>query len=378
MKKNLELTKLEFIYYVGMFLYLIKMWSFITTIVTFSVTFNLLLISFITILFLFKIFFTKNSLKEFLLILLLSIFILFISSRIGNYDFLLTILAIIASFKTDIRKTIKFLLVINCIMLGIHLLYSLFIYLYDKNELLYYLHDGMKRYSLFTRHPNYLGAIIFWCLCGYIYINFNKKNIILIILTSVITFIITGSKTTLIAFVILLLFILFKNKISTKKIRSMILPTFIVLLSFSYFYMTNYNNNTFNVILNNLDNFLTNRVRFSSIAYENFGLTFFGQKIITDNIYILNSNHINKLIIDSFYVSCMVEYGIVYLLLLFVAVLKVLKKLDKKELIFFELFLIICFTERYIVFLTLAFPSLFLCKCFERNEKVDENSNLNK
>lgn len=370
-----KITKLEFCYYLPILLLALKTWLFISTIISTTTFFNITLTIIISFLFMIKIFLTKTNFKEMIVILFISLFVLVSSYKVDNYDLFLNFLAIVASKNVDIKKTIKLLLKINLIMLFIHLFYSLIIYFIEPSKLVYYLDDGIKRYTLFTRHPNYLGATFFWCLCGYIYTHFNsKKNYILIIIIGIFSYFINGSKTSLLAFFMLFLFLLLKKFLKVETLKKVVCCTYVILIIFSFFYMTNFYNAKYSNMLSKLDSYLTNRVRYSAIAYENYGITFFGNKINTNESTILNENYINKLIIDSFYVSCFVEYGCLYLVLILISIFKVKNRLDLKELIFLELFIIICFTERYTIYCILAFPLLFFGKIFERRIKPNENS----
>lgn len=372
------MKKVDNLYYLGIILLTIKMWFFITNLFEVSSLIeNLFMIS-ITILFGLKIFFTKSSYKEFCIITIVGIFIFITSRRIMNIDIFLSVLSILAAKDIDIKKAIKYTLKVNLVCITIHIFRFIECYIFEPSKIEYMMDENAVRYTFFMRHPNYLGATLFWALSSYIYLNFNNKrskNIMLIILIAIITYITCKSRTTIIIFIVLSILILLKDKIKTKTLSKIVKLSFLLSIFISIFVSSNYydfkgqNKN----IVDNLNSVLSGRIKLSAIGLKEYGYTFLGRFIEAGEAKLLAYYGIKRLIIDSFYISCCINYGIFYLFAIGIGLVKLCKKIENKELIFVLLFIIAALTERYVIYSTLVFPLLFFANLYPKRKKEENN-----
>lgn len=369
------MKKVDNLYYLGIILLIIKMWFFITNLFEASALIENIFTIAITLLFGLKIFFTKSSYKEFFIIALIGVFIFVTSQRIMNIDIFLSVLSILAAKNININKTIQYILRVNTIFIIIHVLYFTECYIFEPSKIQYIEDEGVARYTFFMRHPNYLGATLFWTLSSYIYLHFDnkKKNIILIIITSIFVYATCRSRTTLLIFIILLILIVLKDKIRQKTLARIVKISFLIAIFISVFVASNYYN--FNGqaknIVDGLNTVLSGRIKLSAIGIKTYGYTFLGRFINTSNENVLEYYGIKKLIIDSFYISCCINYGIFYLIAIGIGLIKLCKILEKEELIFILLFIIVAVTERYVIYSTLVFPLLFFANLYNIRKRKE-------
>ncbi len=371
------MKKVNNIYYLGIILLTVKMWFFITHLFEVSSFVENIFTLSITILFGLKIFFTRSSYKEFAIISIVGIFIYITSQRIMNIDLFLSVLSILAAKDVNLKKVIKYELIINSIFIVIHIFYFIGCYFFEPGKIEYMIDDDSIRYTFFMRHPNYLGATLLWTISAYIYLHFDDKkntNLFLIIVTAIFVYFSCKSKTTFITFIILFILVIRKNKMKMPRFAKNVNIIFLISIFASIYIATNYYNFTgqAKVVADSLNKTLSGRVKFSAIGIKEYGSTLLGRYINTGDERVLNYYGIKKLIIDSFYISCYINYGIFYLIAIEIGLLKLRKKAGEKEFIFLLIFIIVSLTERYVIYSTLVFPLLFFADLY--NEKRKEKS----
>lgn len=362
--------KPEFFYYIAIFLFAIKSWFFFSKIIEVPSVVEQIFKIFILLFFMLKVIYSKIS-KRKLLISILIFSIMFIIANINNFiNLFFTFLAIICAKDVSVKKSIKVLLFVNLCMLIIHLIYFGFQFFTNRYGVDYILYNGIqKRYYCFMRHPNYVAAIMFWTLCQYICINIEKQksNILISIIVTILCFELTKSRTTMLIFIILLLYLMFRDNVSEKFLKR----TFYIILFggmfLTFFLVFNFNtsNEVLSVFIKNIDTVLSHRITYSYEAIELYPLTFLGNKIDVETAW-----YGSRLMIDSFYISCLVEYGVCLLVIFIFASCKIIKRLSKDEKFFFILITIVALTERYIFYVSLCFPLLYLIKLYDTNKNL--------
>lgn len=374
------------LYFVGIILLSIKTWLFITKIIEVPnyVHYGLALI--IALTFVVKIASTKYTIKEYVGISIISVILIYTFYKTKDTDLILTFLPIVASKGMDINKILKILFKVNLFIFIIHILYHIFCVIFWPNNVMYVIVDNVKRVSFFMRHPNYAGAVTFWLAAIYIFLNYEKKlinNVVLLIICAAIMYCFTVSRTTLIAFFTLILLLILVKKINIKKILYHFTRIiFIFLAIISIFFSMNYFKLGFseNELVNKIDTYLSGRIKLSGYGYYANGSTIFGKEFVFQGGIQTDKFYIDTLVIDSFYVSCLIYYGVVYLVIIAYFVFVTAEKCTQKDLIFLIVFSIIAFSERYIIYVTIAFPLLLIGNRYlNRNKELDSgNFKLNK
>lgn len=360
---NIKLSKLELTYYIGLILLCILNWEFFSKILEFPDIIKNVLTAVILACFLYTIlksnYSTRNLIKV-IIVLLLSLVSSFFSKE---YFIFLTTFAVISAKNVNKNTILKIILFVNTFFLFIHFMLS-FAGLVANKKIYVTYYDGIARQTLNLRHPNYLAAILFWNLACYNYVSKNNKiiKILLSILVLILMYYLTHSRTTILLFALLIMYEIFENKLQNKgKIIKLFMIIFIVIqLYISYFCSVSmiYNNN----VLNTINEFLSQRLYFNSLAVANYNIAILGNSIDSSS---------TQIIVDSFYVSCLVQYGIYNLIICIISYLK-LDNSSIKEIAYMTLVIITGLTERYIIYTSIAFPLLFLSNGFAKKENLYE------
>lgn len=354
------------IYYLGLFVLCLKNWLFISKLMDLN---NIIdkLINLVTILiFGIIILNQKYTKKEVIAILIIGLSLLINALCINEYIFFLDFLAIISSKKIYVNNIIKFIYNFNIIMIIIHIIFTATAILLNVNgnEYITYF-EGVARYNFYMRHTNYFAAVVFWTLAMYICLHKNKsalKNIVLICAIGIISYLLTKSRTSLIlyAFFVLLTIISSKERLKNSIINATkyIFPIIFIILSFITINFFNFSNSIYNFLLM-VNDLFSYRLILGVVGYYNYGLTFFGQALNYYDAIHANNFYIDTLVVDSFFVSCLINYGIIIIIFFTVGIYKLAKKLDMDYLIYIILLIVVSITERYIPYICVCFPILF-------------------
>lgn len=304
----------------------------------------------------------KHNMKEHIISAILLLVFAYTSYIVKSQLLLFIPLVIIISKDINIRKTIKTILIVNMCFLIMHFLYYVICYFLEPSQINYVIDEDRIRVSFFLRHPNYAGAIILWSLAAYLYINekYSILNQSIVIITAMIfAYFFTKSRTTLIGFVFLLIINIFRNKKLFKKwIRSITKYAFFILSILMIVMVINYSKIDFIETINLM---LNGRLKLAYIGYLEYDYTWIGQYVnFSDAILIQGKYFVSKLIIDSFYLSCFINYGIIYLVAISFAIYKFCKRCSYKDVVLILLFILVSITEKYVIFPTIAFVIIIL------------------
>lgn len=276
----------------------------------------------------------KMTLKRFVIKIAFLFFFFLVELRIMNMEFLCTVMFILNADKIDFKRLLKkdyinklvwlFIIIVLC-WLGI----------VDNIGGVYY--DGSYKMSLGFQHPNTLAAfvvaIVLEWYCTVEKMRFYHIAVGLFSLTCI--YFITVSKTSCyIFFVILCLFALTKifpnlASIRLKNLVGAILPTFLMCLSveLTKLYMSG------SEIGRQLNRMLSGRLNLQALYWNRFDVTLFGADISWKD-YVL----------DSAYIRCLLQYGLIFSIFLCVSygmMLYILLKQNRFKLAFLVLFFVI-------------------------------------
>lgn len=358
----------------GLFLLSLKVLLSFSTIDTFIPKFDLALsvvsVAFLTISILQK----KFTIKSFAISMLIIALACYSSYLIKNTTLFITIITIFAirEEKDIIQFLMKYeiliVLVITLVFVSIHN-----IGLYNEIEQVY----GF--YYVFS-HANVFACIIYNIITMWIWSNYERltpKTLLIIAFIFVVTYFITYTKTVLllgICTTILIYFSLKENQ-SINKLLSYIASAIIPVLSFVFYYLISYYDNT-NRVITTLDNFLTGRIRLGAYAYYHFGSTWFGQYLEKNTIFGWDEYwQMSKFTtFDNMYTTFIVRYGIVWLVLLAIVFYLLAKKKNNLINCMLIIWAIYAITEAHIINGFLGFPILLAALLLER--KQSENPKI--
>lgn len=308
-----------------------------------------------------KVLLDKNSVKILILYALIALVCAYAYLKTGTIFFLMNFITIIAIKDVDIKKVVKIDLIIKCIFIAIHsILYVVnYIFNYDAISYLIIASDGFRvRNALFFTHPNIAAGLILWAIIDAFYLlkNIKIKHIIISAIIMVVTYIITGSRTTILIYALFMI-LYYLNKlvpnIQYKKLLTYgqrygieIMTVISLLLAYLYRF-----GNSFIYLINRLT---SGRVYYSYGAIDKFGIHFLS------NAQALNVEKF--FIVDNFYIRCAVLYGLIFLVFLIIFEKFANKNIEKYR---FEKisFIVLCFTlfsEYYGFIIGNAIPLLLL------------------
>lgn len=334
MKQN----KSALFYYIGIFLLIfcsLASWSGVIIIPT-KINYGLLgifsfclLINFLS---------QGYSLKNYVVILIIGCLSVYTSYKLDNILFMTNFLAIVSIKNVSFDKVVKIDFYTKLGFILLHLLVYI-VGQFDQNigiiDIITFSGNTGYRNSLFFPGPNALALIVFFLIIDYLYINRNNQlylKSILCLIPLYITFIFTKSRTFLIVYALLLLF-LWIDKLLKKRVLKLYnfickyIPEILFLLIFSV--VSNYGIflSKLQVVTTQINILLSGRLSYSAKAYDYYGLHIFGNP---DSI-----NIGDKFIVDNFYVRCIVSYGIIIFI-----IISILSKIATKKATQFEKILI--------------------------------------
>lgn len=322
--------------------------------------------------------FQKYSKKQ----LIITIISGFISAYVGfatkEYVLFYLYLSIFASKNIELQKIIKISFYVIFILLGICTVAYTINYLIGNEVPITYRNDGSVRYAFYLNHPNMYAGIVLWLSAMVLYLKYDTINIkyyAVIIGINIVTYILTDSRTSFFAFVLLMILyyaskaIKGENKFYKAIAKYSAIVICIITILSSEIYLLDKNN----YVISKLNEFFSQRVFLLSSAIEKFGISVWPRNLdLTEKIR-WESGAIRELYIDSIYARAFIKYGLVYLLYyLYLCTSLINKNTGNKEIPFVILFEIIGMMEKYIIFPTIAFP-MFFYKMIIWDEKETKN-----
>ena len=262
--------------------------------------------------------------------------------NMGAFNPILAILFLLGARRCNPRRICK--VHFYCILCTITIIFLSAILGFVDNYVFY--RDDAARYCMGFRNATWFGYV-FYLFVDYCWIKLRYENSklkrsegIIIIILAICAYILSKSRLELISTFILLIAINYSDKIMKHKaIKWILVFSFagMVLLSFvtTYMYMIG------TPIANSLDRLLDHRLQLNSVGYSRYGITLFGEFVTMQGISQTTAeNAWSYFYIDNFYVSYIIQYGIIWmtLVLLFLTLINVkLAKENSITLIFMAL-----------------------------------------
>lgn len=241
--------------------------------------------------------------------------------------------------------------------------------------------EGNVRHSLGFSHPNFLAGILLLIFVKTLFMFYKsrKQNIQIIILTLVVIIvlnIVTGSRTsTLTAIFSWLIFFMYINipkLFHNKKIIYVL--SFSVLLGFivSYIFAKNYDN--YNPIMFTLNKLTSGRLRMANQFLLENKVNFFGNELdVLTTEKAINSGYLQTKILDNAYVSILLKYGLINVILFnifyILSMIKMIKLNMIKEVLLILIFVVFGFFESYFTYFQFNFTILFWGLLFQGGKK---------
>ncbi|MBR2827684.1 MAG: hypothetical protein IKE70_00415 [Bacilli bacterium] len=286
----------------------------------------------------------------------------------------ITFLIIFSIKQEDIPSILKIIFYFWTLALIIHFFLYFLNYLFGIEVPIYYSENGTKRFTLFLGHPNFTSEIIFWISLIKVYQNDKKQKknintIIFLIISMLLNYFITRSRTTLLFMILFLIYRIFLEKDNQnimKTISKYIFPLagFLSIL-FAYFFQNL-------SLINSINKLVSGRFGMNYIVIHYFGMTFLSKPIDYTMKFFWNNNYVSSLIIDNLYIRFFVNYGIVLFVLLSIMIYQSSKKKNQKNAKLYPALIILlslmAISEHHMLNAMIGFPLLFLCNIFEEGD----------
>lgn len=356
--KNKE-KYLEKIYFIGIIILCIKFFTEKSTLITIN---DMPIAAALAICFFIKLIFQNYTKRELVITVISGIISVFVSAITHEYIAVYVFLVIFASKDIDIKKTIKICFWSITVLLSIHAIKYIIDGLIGEIPIVYR-NTGEPRYTFYMNHPNIVAGLILWLMAQYSYLKYDNlkiRHFIIFLAIFIVTYLLTLSRTTLIASIVLLvLLVISKNIKVAKAITCFSKFVFIIAIVFTIGISYIYSFNRDNFILQKLESALSGRISLLSIAIDEYGVSLLPRDMDLTKDVKWDFGGEAELYLDSIYSRAYIKYGLLYLIWLIYLFTNLNSKNENKNSIFIILFAIIGVTERYIMYPVIGFPLLF-------------------
>lgn len=263
------------------------------------------------------VYFQKYNFTNSILIAVVSIIVLIVSLRSGEFSYICLWLFIIAANNISFTKVVELTYILLTVLI-ISVVLLCFLGVFEDFVLF---RNGQMRHSLGFAHPNTLGERIFqWLICR-VYLRWKKidiKDIVVMLLSLAVVFYVANSQTATICILLLIVFILiylllirhFKTAKSAFWIfvfsLSILFPVVSIYLAIAGI------KNTF---FFELDYALSHRFLFANKVYLLYGSTLLGQNIYIPGGFGELKGLSERLWLDNAYAYIWLKLGSVFLIL---------------------------------------------------------------
>ena len=315
--------------------------------------------------------------KIYIAFIVFAMMALYTSIQTENYIILFSALGIIAIKNMNVRNIIRVSFYTKVFWLTIHFVSFAFAMAFFPQRVEYSL-IGQIRYRIFLSQPNTCAMLFLWAIFEYMYLNyerlsFNKFLGCTFVFGTILY--ITKSKTCIAVYALQRLFILLRKREIVKKVIFVFSKYGYIILSIFFVSLTViYTSFPFARTLNVM---LTGRLAGAAKAYSLYGFTMLGQymelgkEITWDAVY-----GVTSIWLENAYSMMFLNYGIVYAILIAVALWYTAGYLTDKDKIFVCAMLIYGIGESYIVNIFLCFPLLIVAAAiYNKQEYLTKNYN---
>lgn len=352
----------------GTFLMATKVMLSYGKVLSYSNSFDNILVGIALVCFVVRILTQKYSGRTLTIYFSISVVALYSCIKAKNNSVLITIVTLFALRNYDINKFLKTIFTVESSWCAFHVVYSLLYSLFVSwDKYLLYL-DGRYRFSFGFVHANTFSALLFCNIMLYIWLNYEsnlKKILIKTTIIECIAFVFTNSRTSMATYIILVFFIFIRNTSIGHKLTKMLCEFGIPACSISFMLLIKgyIKGNPLSYLANAI---LTSRVKLGAYAYKDYGMTFAGQYVeYINNISWDSKWQLNSFTFDNVYSFLAISLGVVWIIVLSLSYYKCAKRLEVKNLIFMGIWVIYGLSETTILNGYFCFPIFLLVKILE-------------
>ncbi len=295
--------------------------------------------------------------------------------KMGNYNIFITVVTCLAIREEPINKIINFIFKYECLFFVTHLIYAL-LRMVIINDSYAQVIDGVVRYDMGFGHPNRFSILLFNLLIMWIWLNFDRLqmlNIIIILAISLVSYMVTKTRTNEIALLIMLgllsLYIYIPRALSRLfKIVSKYIVVILAGISMVASILYVNGGELFKVI----DVIFSGRIRLGAYAYKNFGLTLLGRNLSNVVVKYDDIFRLNQFTFDNIYTDLCMQQGIIWLVTIILLFYK-LNQLNNDKINFAIIaWAIYGITEVHGLNVYMLFPILLVSELFDKKQNIEK------
>lgn len=315
------------------------------------------------------------ALKKFISLAAVALVTLYSCVALGQYDLLITLIAVCLLIDEDIEDFISLMLNVQvCILIG-HIAVSGLLSLFGSGSLFWITTDHRLRFNGGFDHANVLSSYTLSCMLMFAWKQFKHitaNQFAWMACVAVFSFLLTRSRTGLLLNVILLLLLLFTQS-ETKRAMRIIDPILLCLfpsLAAAVFWAQKQLLSGSKAALL-LDDLLTGRIKYAAYAYLRSGVTWLPRYLDyadSGRVSWTPEWNLNTFTFDNLYSFCFMQLGMIWIVIFSVMVAVVCKKSEFRNKLFLLVWILFAMVEVHGLNCFKFFPLILLSTLFSERE----------
>ena len=283
---------------------------------------------------------------------ILSLFALYTCVTMGQYDLLVTLLALILLIDEDLEEYISLMLKIQAWLLVAHLAGSTLLSLLGDSRRFWFIANDRLRFKGGYDHSNVLSCFIQSCLLMFAWLRFRRitpNQFGWMTVVTVLTFIISRSRAGLLLniFTLLILILAQNDNKLVKKLLDFAFPLlFPAQVAFIFLAQKYYTSG--NGAAHLLDTLLTGRIKYAAYGYLRSGLTLLPRYLDYADSGVVSWTpewNLNTFTFDCLYSFLLMQMGILWIVVISALFIWMRKKLDFRNKIFLLIWMLFSVVE---------------------------------
>ena len=283
---------------------------------------------------------------------ILSLFALYTCVTMGQYDLLVTLLAIILLIDEDLEEYISLMLKIQAWLLVAHLAGSTLLSLLGDSRRFWFIANDRLRFKGGYDHSNVLSCFIQSCLLMFAWLRFRRitpNQFGWMTVVTVLTFIMSRSRAGLLLniFTLLILILAQNDNKLVKKLLDFAFPLlFPAQVAFIFLAQKYYTSG--NGAAHLLDTLLTGRIKYAAYGYLRSGMTLLPRYLDYADSGVISWTpewNLNTFTFDCLYSFLLMQMGILWIVVISALFIWMRKKLDFRNKIFLLIWMLFSVVE---------------------------------
>lgn len=286
------------------------------------------------------VFLDEHDLKDLVIFFLLEVVLFAVGTSADEFLIFYFLFFIVGAQGINIDQILKVFLGVNLFVIGLAFIFSILGSV--KNVIVTRSDSPALRFALGAVYPTDLASRVFFMMMAYSVLKRFKLTVpeyISYVALTLLIYIVTDTRIDLMLMLLLIICIFFYERLNVflKKLSAQVLSLLSILYIFliillGYFYSPQFG------LLEKINNFLSGRLFYEHVAFENYNVPILGQ-FIYQNGFGGGFKVLDYFYLDSSYVRTLMMHGLVVFLLLLVLIYLLFVKFKKVELNYW----IICF-----------------------------------